>query len=343
MIKRTIRKASTIILPVGQGLGKNIAFTAVLRNFKLAYPNKQVFVIASFGDTFLNNPYVDRLYRIDNVQHLYEDYIKNRDDVALIEVEPYRHPEYLSKEMHLVEAWCDLLEIPCKDVTPEFYLTKNEKDLAKAHVKTFKKPLILLQYIGGLPPQTATDEDRIKAEAGMYRRSFTRDTTDKLVKKLTKDGYMVGSVQFPNQYKPEGAELINHPIRSIIALLPHAAGVIAIDSFLQHASVAMGVKALVCWAGTSPNKLGYKNNINIRRNVCSTPECHRPNSFAFDILPNGYLWDCPFNDICKEYDVDTIYNAYKEMKGKSYKKIVKDYKPGKPVGVCENSQVRPCK
>lgn len=336
MIKSKIEKAKNIILPINGGIGRNIFSTALIKNIKKAYPKKNVFVVAGFPDIFMNNPSVKKVFGFNSVQHLYDDYLDRyssdgrNEDTFLIEVEPYRHPDYLNGNMHIVEAWCDLLDIPCEDVTPEIFLSRVEMDMAKSHItaleQKFSKPVILLQHCGGKIPDNSNKQEQIASMSVMHRRSITEKCAQELVDKLSADGYTVASIQSPNQFCPNGAEKICAPIRVVLALIPNATGIIAIDSFLQHGAAALSVPSLVVWAGTSPERLGYKMHTNLRRNVCSMPECHRPNSYAFDINANGFTWDCPFQDRCTDYDPNTILEAYKEMKGEEYVNLVKNFK-----------------
>jgi len=330
MEKKLIEKAKNVIFPITGGLGRNIFATAMIKNFKKEYPDKNIYVVAGFPDVFFNNTKIKEVYGFNSCQHLYERLIDRNPDTILLEVEPYRHPEYVSGNMHIVKAWCDLLHCQCDDVTPELYLTRNEKDMAQAMINNLQtkygKPVILLQHTGGKIPNNNDKQEQITNLAVMHRRSLTEKTTQELVNLLSKDGYCIASIQSDNQFCPNGAEKIASPsTRLIMALTLYASGIIAIDSFLQHASAAFNIKSLVLWMGTSPDRLGYSVHKNLRRKSCETPECHRPNSYAFDIQANGQIWDCPFGDVCRDYDAKTIYNAYKEMKGKDYNRVLKEF------------------
>lgn len=322
-MKDKIEKAKRIIFVVSGGIGRNIFATAVVRNLKKAYPKKDIVLVCGCPDVFQNNPNAKRIYSFDKPQHLFEDYIFENPDSVIVDVEPYRHPDYIAGTKHIVECWCELLQIPCDSIKPEMFFVKNEKEISQAYLTKFHKPLILLQHIGGKPPEKATVQDRLMAKDSMYRRGLNEDTVQKLVDKLRTDGYLVGSVQHPNQFIPKGAELIHFPLRAVIGLLPYVEGVICIDSFLQHAASALGIKSVVCWAGTNPDKLGYPTHMNLRRKVCITPECHRPNSYAFDVQPSGTMWNCPYSEECSNYEADEILNAYKELKGDRYVEATK--------------------
>lgn len=325
-MKDKIEKVKRILFVVSGGIGRNIFATAVLRNLKKTYPNKDIFMICGCPEIFQNNPNAKRIYGFDKPQHLFEDYIFDNPESIILDVEPYRHPEYLAGNKHIVECWCELLEIPCDSIKPEMYFVRNEKEVSESYFKTkYKKPLILIQHIGGKNPENTTKEARIMAKDTMYRRGLMENVVQELTEKLIADGYAVGSIQHPNQYQPTGADIVNFPIRATIGLIPYAEGIICIDSFLQHASACFDKKALVLWAGTSPERLGYPLHKNLRKKVCSTPECHRPNSYAFDIQQNGMMWNCPYSEECCNYSSDEILDAYKEMVGERYVSAVKDF------------------
>jgi hypothetical protein len=101
----------------------------------------------------------------------------------------------------------------------------------------------------------------------------------------------------------------------MLALIPHVAEVIAIDSFLQHGVAMFKKRSLVVWGGTSPDVLGYDQNVNMIRKACTTPMCHRPNSYLWDFDSTGFLWDCPYNDVCMDYTSEDILDQFDKMTG----------------------------
>jgi hypothetical protein len=346
-MKSKIEKATTLIMPITGGIGRNIFATAVIRNLKKAYPNKKIYVIAGFPEVFQGNPNC-RPFGFSNCNHLYEDVISNNPEALLLEVEPYRHPEYVSGNMHIVNAWCDLLGIECESILPDLYLTSTEKNMAEAYIEElkvkYKKPIVIIQHSGGKMPEFNSKQENLQNLAVMHRRSLHEKTTQAIVDQLGKDGYMVLSIQSKKQFAPNGAEIVETNIRKLAALATHAVGVIAIDSFYMHACAALGVKALVAWMGTSPDRLGYDMHKNLRRlKSCVTPECHRPNSYAFDYQPNGAIWDCPFSDACRDYTAQEIIDAYKEMKGEDYINVAKNFKVEEKPQVIETCANNSCK
>jgi len=76
---------------------------------------------------------------------------------------------------------------------------------------------------------------------------------------------------------------------------------------LSHIKIII-IQGVICWAGTSPKKLGYSSHINLEKNVCPTPQCHRPNSYLWDIGQDGKLWACPYGEPCTKYTSEEIIN-----------------------------------
>jgi ADP-heptose:LPS heptosyltransferase len=150
----------------------------------------------------------------------------------------------------------------------------------------------------------------------MHRRSLPKSVAQKVTNKLISRDYVVGVVQHENFPDIEGATRLyfpNTPARGVIALLKHAEGFIGIDSFIHHASLVFGTKGVVVWGGTNPKKLGYDSHINLAKEACKTPFCHRPDSYVFDATPIGSIWNCPHNTKCLDYDADEIITAYEKL------------------------------
>jgi hypothetical protein len=185
-----------------------------------------------------------------------------------------------------------------------------EKSLAKDHLKKYAQPVVLCQFEGGKTPTEKSDKERIIARAGMYRRSLSEKCQTEIVEAIIERNYMPLVVAHENQFIPPKSERIFFPIRAILALIPNVKEVVCIDSFLMHGTALSKKKSIICWAGTNPDVLGYDFNVNLRRSVCETPECHRPNSYLFDVETSGYQWECPWNDKCTDYDSSEIVKAF---------------------------------
>ena len=314
MFGEQIKKAENIILKVAGGIGRNIVGTVVARNLKNAYPDKKLIVLASCPDIFIKNPHIDRVINMGQAYYFYEDYMMDGKSV-IVDVEPYHHFDYIYRNKSLAECWCDMIGIPCDNIKPEIIFSDSELKMAQLYLGKFDKEMVLLHHTGGKIPNDKTEKEEITAKAGMYKRSLPREVTQAVVDALITKGFMVGCIQHENQFLPSGGEKINFPLRAIMALIPYAREVICIDSFIQHACAVFNKKALVLWGGTNPKVLGYKEHQNVTRTVCDTPMCHRPNSYLFDFEPTGFMWDCPHDDICMDYDAKEIIKEFDKLTG----------------------------
>ena len=73
------------------GVGKHVAASAVIASYKKANPKNKIIIVCAWPEVFLNNPHVDRVYRIGNTPHFYKDYIY-KQDVEIHSQEPYKTP-----------------------------------------------------------------------------------------------------------------------------------------------------------------------------------------------------------------------------------------------------------
>lgn len=297
-------KVKNIVLEVSGGIGRNISATAVVRAIKKAHPTKNIIVLAGAPEVFMYNPNVKRTFNFGNPLYFYEDFVN--DENFIIKEEPYVHYDYLNKNKHLVECWCDILGVPCDGVSPDIYLIPSELASAEMHIKEVSKrnkdkPVMLFQWIGGKVPEKASDDMSTKqALAAMYKRSIPYDEACNIAKHLNKD-YTVAVVGHTNFPDIPLTEKFFYPLRNTIALLKYCEGFVGIDSFLQHAaaSIQIAKPGVVLWGGTSHKVLGYDIHSNIYNHGCplNTP-CHRPNSYLFDITPTGGIWECPYGESC---------------------------------------------
>ena len=81
---------------------------------------------------------------------------------------------------------------------------------------------------------------------------------------------------------------------------------ILIDSCLQHAAAALGLKSTVLWVSTSPGVFGYPLHDNIKGEI---PEGVKlPDSYLFDYNFHGLNHECPITDL-NIFDIPTIIST----------------------------------
>lgn len=239
----------TVVFFVQGGIGKHIAASAVAENISKNYPDRKLIVICPYPEVFINNPFIYRIYRSNSTQYFYEDFIKNKDTIFLGN-EVYQSNEYIVENKHLIEAWCNMFGLKYTGENPKLFLNYAEVfNTAKKYNKN--KPILVLQTDGG-------------PEGSNY--NWARDLPEFLARDLIgslKDKYHIYHIARPDQPSYEGAEKITLNFRDLFCLLTLSSKRLLIDSFAQHASAALMLPSVVCWIGTSPDKLGY----NIHKNI----------------------------------------------------------------------------
>ncbi len=289
------------------GVGKCIAGTAVARAIKKAYPEDRLIVACGYPEIFQNNKHVAKAYHFSSMSNFYNEEIKERNAIVM-KSEPYIATNYLYGEEHISKVWCEQLGIPYDRAQPEINLFKSELDRAYSFISGFTKPVLLLQAFGGRNPEKADMSSYLNVYGQEHRRDLPIKTVVELYTKL-KDKYQFVLMKMPNQPAIDSTMFtITAPLRSLMALLPFTKKRIFIDSFMQHAASALKIPSVVIWGGTSPKRVGYDIHKNMElKEACSTPHCHRPNSYLFD-----NEWQCSYGEACLNQPVDNIITALGE-------------------------------
>ena len=239
----------TVVFFLQGGIGKHIAATAIAENISKNYPDRKLIVICPYPEVFLNNPFVHRVYRSNTAQYFYEDFIKDKDAIFLGN-EVYQSNEYVVQNKHIIESWCNMFNLKYTNENPRLFLNDAEIiDVTKKYNRN--KPILVMQTNGG-------------GEGSGH--SWSRDLPSFLVKDIVntlKDKYHIYHIARQDQQSYEHVEKINTHWREIFGLLMLSQKRLFIDSFAQHACAALMLPSIVCWIGTSPDKLGY----NIHKNI----------------------------------------------------------------------------
>lgn len=281
------------------GLGKNVASTSIVKLIKETHSDRDLIVVASYPEVFLNNPYVDRVYRIGNTPYFYDDYILNKD-VLVFRHEPYFQTSHILKQKSLIQNWAELYNLEYKkDLLPEIYMNMVQDMIGSMWSRP--KPILLLHTNGGFYSQQK------------YTYSWTRDmpivVATEIVNKCSDKYHIIQICREQSQVIP-GAEAVFHELSNmeLFSLLRMSEKRILIDSCLQHAAAAFRLPSLVLWVGTSPSVFGYSMHTNITANVPpSTTKLI--DSYLFDYQFDGILHECPYLDMNKMFNVNDILKA----------------------------------
>jgi len=278
------------IFHIEGGIGKNILATAVVSSLKSSDPERKIVVVSAWPQVWFNNPDVYQIYPFGQVANFYKNYIY-KQDVKIYRHEPYHSEDYILNKKHLINVWCDLIGIKWNGNGPKIYFSPLEIEYLKLKMlQNISKPIFILHTNGG------------GGNARPY--SWYRDLpfqNSKDVVDYFKNDYHIYQLGYEGQDLIDGCHRLTLDTREILGSVMISQKRLLIDSFSQHASVALGVKSVVCWIGNKPDVLGYDTNINIKPNV-------EP---VYDTLHSSYIedFDIGGNPIQFPYDRLKIFDS----------------------------------
>lgn len=237
------------IIEINGGIGKNIMATAVIKNIKVQYPHLQLLVITAYPEVFLYNPDIYRVFKFGSCPYFYNDYVKSQECIFFCE-EPYRSKHYLNQKNHLIQSWCETIQVPCVTGEMRVYVNAQEINRVQNNIKT-SKPILVFQPFGGLGEQQYC-----------WNRDIPVSQAQEIVNKLS-EKYQVVQLYNNSHVKLNNCNNINWPLRDLFALLMLSDKVLGIDSFVQHFCAANRKQAVVCWITNNPIVFGYNLHKNI--------------------------------------------------------------------------------
>lgn len=280
------------------GLGKHVAATAIAKTIKNNYPERNLLVVCAHPEVFINLPFVDKVFRIGNTPYFYNDYI-NGKDTLIFRHEPYFTTEHIHKQLPLIENWAKLYNLEYLGEKPEIVFNLRHKQIA-INKWSREKPIAVIQTNGG------------PLEGQEMPYSWTRDMpyniASQIVQNLINEGYHVMQICRHELNVIHGAEAITHPMSNmeLFGLLQVAQKRIFIDSAMQHAAAALGLKSTVLWVGTSPTIFGYDLHDNLQATL--PDNINLPDSYLFDYQFTGIIHECPYIDNI-EFDMNEVMTS----------------------------------
>ena len=286
-----------LIWHVQGGLGKNIAATALTKDIKQKYIDRKFILVCSYPEVFLNDSNIDKVYQLGNHPYFYETYIENKD-VIIFKHEPYDQTGHITKQKHLIENWCDLLNIKYTKQQPYFLINYPQNKLSLKWNRP--KPILLLQTTGG---PFITDIEPTPYE---WTRDLPIELAQTLVNKYSSQ-YHIIHVTKQGGYFLENVERVDTLMSNmeLFSLVGASSQRIFIDSCLQHVAAALKLSSIVFWIGTSPKVFGYDLHKNI---IAQLPKHANQliNSYIFDYQFHSNNHECPYININEIFDIEKI-------------------------------------
>lgn len=292
------------IFHIEGGLGKHVAATAVCKCIKNNYPDRELIVVCAWPEVFVNLSFVDRVYKIGMTPYFYQDYVNNIDSL-IFKHEPYFTTNHIHKKTRLIQNWCELYGLNYEGEQPELVYNIRQKQLAYSSWGS-EKPLMLIQTNGGMFETNNSMSYR-------WTRDMPPNVLDEVVE-FYKSGYTIVQIGRENSYFNKNAIPFSKKIPSmeLFSALLLSKKRLFIDSSMQHAAAAMGLKSTVLWIGTSPDVFGYDVHDNIKVNEYDQ-SFKLPDSYLFDFNFEGIIHECPYKDFKDMFNVNEIIDSLKKQ------------------------------
>lgn len=292
-----------VIAHVEGGLGKNIAFTALIDGINKKYPDRKLVLVCSYPQIFLYHPNIYRVYAMGSTPYFYEDFIKNKDTIIL-KHDPYNHTAHIKQEQNLIKSWYEVFGLDYEGQLPVLFTNYRMIEIAKEKWSR-NKPILVLQTNGGphnSQNQTSYNYINIKS----WSRDIPNFVSEQIIK-LYSQTHHIYQICNTKENVMENTEPIIEATNNfeLISILLLADKRILIDSFLQHASAALKLPSVVLWNGTNPKVFGY----DIHKNILPSKDKMLGFKNITAYMSEYELWgdpiQCPWhtNDI---YDINEI-------------------------------------
>lgn len=286
------------IFQVSGGIGKNISFTSVLEKVKKTYPEDNIHVITAWPNIYHNLPFVCSTIESNSkeVDTIFQRLMLNQEYKTFL-FDPYNHNDFINGTKHIIQIWSDLVDVDYNpQATPKLFISAVDKLAAEIMFSNIKltftdknKPTILFQPTGG------------PGVAGQIY-SWTRDIHPLLAQRIVDDlskKYNIVCVSLETHYKLNNCYILKDVIdpKVLFAIAAMCDGRVLIDSSIQHAMAAFGLRSNVLWSTTLSTQFGYSlhNNIIPRSSLeVHTRFSHNAGITRYNL--DGQHSKCPFTE-----------------------------------------------
>ena len=309
-------KTKNIILVMQGGAGDVLAHTPAIRYFRKTYTDAKIIVISTYNQLLENNPNIDELFSFDESNDIYSEFIHNKDIYFYKKHFVYDNflDSPMKKSKNLLEFICNNYDAKWDGEYPEYFITDREKRFASEFMNQFTKPVVLLHTTGSIPSEQSAEFKKV---------SDIKDMDPAVLEKVIKvfsDQYDFLQIGLEGEPLVPGAlDGLGMKMREAIAIIPHCASFIFIESLFAHCSAALHKSGVVVFNNTDPVFFGYDHNINVGSSgQCDDWPCNRPLGALFDLSPGFInpktrektLWRCKHRS-CTKKSPEIIIKALK--------------------------------
>jgi hypothetical protein len=278
------------------GLGKSIAATAVAQAIKNNFPERELIVCTPWPELWVNLPFVYRVFGLGTTSYFYEEYVRDKGSL-IFGNEPYFTSTHCNHELSLVESWCKMYQIDYNGEKPMIRINSEQrKAIRNFYEPKFEgKDVLILHTNGGLYQNE---------KPFCWQRDMPFDVACKVAKHFQQKGMFLLQITRPTSPKIPDVFVRHEQLSQteLVGLLELSSKRLLIDSSLQHASMALGLSAVVLWNATDPKLFGYS----FHTNIVAKQKPHKP-------LPQAFLFDYSFDGSENEWpyeegDEKDLYN-----------------------------------
>lgn len=286
-----------LIFTVNGGAGKNVMATAVVKAIKRQYPDYQIIVITAYKEIWLYNSNVFRLYNFGATPNFYNQYVKDNKNIKVFGLEPYMTTDYILKNKHLIQIWCEMYGIEYNGEKPELFFNAREVDFHINKYNLSSAPYLVLQTNGGGQQETKFS----------WMRDMPMNNANDIVNHFGKN-FRIIHIRRDDQLAINGTEQFKGNLRELMTIIRFSNKRIFIDSVCQHIASALEKPSTVLWVRNNPEVLGY----NMHENIITKVEDELDVTFDSFLEPydiTGNVYQCPFKEETQLFESETIINS----------------------------------
>jgi len=260
------------LYPIKGGIGKNVAFTALIEPLAQR-DGKKIAIGSGFPGVFKPHPRVAGVMGSITPEAI-TPVADKFDDIVMRE--PYVS-NYCKGDRHILDEWARLYDLPpLKEggfhARPDLYLPSQIIQQAEKLKSQLQRKFFIVQWTGGQPPQN------VKRTGKYPDNSLTRGRNVKnyqtimaaLAEAFPEHLFLLYAlpnepVNMPEHIRGRIARATAHAL-AYAELLKYSDGFVALDSSLQHFGAArqIGKKGVVLWGRkTTPERIGYAFHTNL--------------------------------------------------------------------------------